>query len=258
MSVMTSARAPDRSTGPKVAGESPLGTGKRQATDASMPIETVVAPPSAMARLTCVSILVGVFSIWWKYTFIDNADIPGNTEVHSYKVTLALTAFYLVSLPLLRIFSKKYLAETVDVKLLLQESMILYNAAQVLLNGWIVYRIMEGLLSGEHPFVGADIKLVSTGVSYAVWVHYCDKYLEFLDTFFMVLRGKMDQVRNCLSREMGRPSLKALWFHYAAPLRALTYISPGILTTLLPLNVCRYRSFTYITTRQYRGLGGSD
>jgi len=31
--------------------------------------------------------------------------------------------------------------------------------------------------------------------SYAVWVHYCDKYLEFFDTYFMVLRGKMDQVR---------------------------------------------------------------
>jgi elongation of very long chain fatty acids protein 4 len=210
MSGMTSARTLDRSTGPKVADAPALGTGKRQATDSSMPIETVVAPPSLMARLTCVSILVGVFSIWWKYTFIDQADIPGNKEVHSYKVTLALTAFYLVSLPLLRIFSKKYLAETVDVKLLLQESMILYNAAQVLLNGWIVYRIMAGLLSGEHPFVGADLNLVSSGVSYAVWVHYCDKYLEFLDTFFMVLRGKMDQVRNLLSREMRRPSVMAL------------------------------------------------
>jgi hypothetical protein len=43
-----------------------------------------------------------------------------------------------------------------------------------------------------------------------VWVHYCDKYLEFLDTFFMVLRGKMDQVRNSLSREVGRPSVMAL------------------------------------------------
>jgi elongation of very long chain fatty acids protein 4 len=196
---MASTRTPDRSSGTKVSGAPVLGSGKRKATELSMPIETVVAPPSVMARLTCVSILVAVFSIWWKYTFIDHADIPsGNSEVHSYQVTLALTAFYLVSLPLLRIFSKKYLAETVDVKLLLRESMILYNAAQVLLNGWIVYRIMEGLLSGEHPFVGADLQLVSTGVSYAVWVHYCDKYLEFLDTYFMVLRGKMDQVRKLL------------------------------------------------------------
>jgi elongation of very long chain fatty acids protein 4 len=224
MSVMTSARTHERSTGSKASEAPVLGSAKRQATDSSMPIETVVAPPSAMARLTALSVLVGAFSIWWKYTFIDPADIPSvNSEVHSYKVTLALTAFYLLSLPLLRIFSKKYLAETVDVKLLLRESMILYNGAQVLLNGWIVYRIMAGLLSGEHPFVGADLQLVSTGVSYAVWVHYCDKYLEFLDTFFMVLRGKMDQVRNGLSHEFGRPSVKAHDSNKPLLLLAFTY-----------------------------------
>jgi elongation of very long chain fatty acids protein 4 len=194
MGVITSARTPDRSTGPKVSRKPVSESGNMV-----MPIETVVAPPSLIARLTCVSILVAVLAIWGKYTFIDEADIPtGNKEVHSYLVTLALTTFYLVSLPLLRIFSKNYLSETVDVKLLLREAMILYNAAQVLLNGWMVYRIVDNLLSGEHPFVGADIKLVGTGASYAVWVHYCDKYLEFLDTYFMVLRGKMDQVRNCL------------------------------------------------------------
>ena len=92
-------------------------------------------------------------------------------------------------------FTNRYLQNAVDVKLLLRESMILYNAAQVLLNGWMVYRIVTALIWRNHPFIAGPIHTVDTGAAYAVYVHYCDKYLEFLDTYFMVLRGKMDQVR---------------------------------------------------------------
>jgi elongation of very long chain fatty acids protein 4 len=74
--------------------------------------------------------------------------------------------------------------------------MIIYNAAQVLLNGWMVYRFVDAVVFRGHPFIGGSVDLVDTGATYAIWVHYCDKYLEFLDTYFMVLRGKMDQVRS--------------------------------------------------------------
>ena len=77
-------------------------------------------------------------------------------------------------------------------KELLKESMVVYNVAQVLLNGWMVYYIMDGLLTKGHPFIG-DTRS-SNLCAYAVWIHYCDKYLEFFDTYFMVLRGRMDQV----------------------------------------------------------------
>lgn len=164
--------------------------------DNKVPIETVLAPPSMAARYTCTSILLAIFAIWGKFTFIDEADVPGGTaELHSWRVPLVMTVGYLVSLPLLRIFSKTFLASSVDVKALLQESMIVYNAGQVVLNAWMVYRIIEALLFKGHPFIAGPVNLVDTGASYAVWVHYCDKYLEFLDTYFMVLRGKMDQVR---------------------------------------------------------------
>ena len=160
------------------------------------PIDRVLLPPSALARYTCVAILVGILSIWGKYAFIDEADIPnGRTEpiVQSAAVPLGLTLFYLVSLPLLRMFTNKFLSQ-VNVKLLLHETMIIYNAAQVLLNGWMVYRILDALLWRNHPFIAGPVYLVDTGATYAVYVHYCDKYLEFLDTYFMVLRGRMDQV----------------------------------------------------------------
>jgi|UPI000581ACCB elongation of very long chain fatty acids protein 4 len=152
--------------------------------------------PSLAARYTCASILVGVFAVWGKYTFVDEAKVPGGgrVELHNWKVPAALTTFYLVSLPLLRWFSNKFLLPNVDVKILLREAMILYNAGQVVLNAWMVYRFVDAVMFRGHPFVGGPVDLVDTGATFAIWVHYCDKYLEFLDTYFMVLRGKMDQV----------------------------------------------------------------
>ena len=160
-----------------------------------VPVETLLEPPSITARYTCASILLGAFSVWGKLTFVPEAQAPGvGTHIHDFRVPLVLTVGYLVSLPILRIFAAKCLSKNVDVKLLLRESMILYNAGQVLLNGWMVYRFVDAVLWRGHPFVG-DVNTVATGATYAVWVHYCDKYLEFFDTYFMVLRGKMDQVR---------------------------------------------------------------
>jgi elongation of very long chain fatty acids protein 4 len=168
----------------------------RKLVESEPPIEAVLGPPSALARYTCLSIMVGVFAVWGKYTFVDEAHIPGaQVDLHHWSVTLKLTVGYLVSLPLLRLFSRRYLLKAVNVKLLLRESMILYNAAQVLLNLWMVFRILDALLFRGHPFMSGPVDLVDTGATYAVWVHYCDKYLEFFDTYFMVLRGRMDQVR---------------------------------------------------------------
>jgi len=79
------------------------------------------------------------------------------------------------------------------VKVLLKETMVVYNGGQVLLNGWMVYRFLDAVINKGHPFIG-DLYTSNTGATFAVWIHYMDKYLEFFDTFFMVLRGRMDQV----------------------------------------------------------------
>jgi hypothetical protein len=164
-------------------------------TSADPPIENVLEPPTVLARTTAVSVLVAIFAIWARFSFVDEARFEnGEWELHNIAVPTGLTVFYLISLPILRMFTNRYLSTNVDVKLLLRESMILYNAGQVLLNGWMVVRIADALLFRGHPFIGGPVYLVDTGATYAVWLHYCDKYLEFLDTYFMVLRGKMDQV----------------------------------------------------------------
>lgn len=157
--------------------------------ESSVPKE--LAEPSMLARYTCASALMGVFAVWGQLTFVGESEMKVGAELHSYKVPLAFTAFYLISLPLLRELVSRYV--NVDMKLLLKESMILYNGGQVLLNAWMVYRCVDAVLFRGHPFVGA-LEAANTGATYAVWVHYCDKYLEFLDTYFMVLRGNYHQV----------------------------------------------------------------
>jgi hypothetical protein len=150
--------------------------------------------PSLLARYTCAGISCAVFSVWWKLAFVPENQTPGvDVPMHSWRVPLCLTVGYLISLPILRSLTNKYLSG-VDVKILLKESMLLYNVSQVAINGWMVWRFVDAVVNKNHPWIG-DISYTQAGTCYAVWIHYCDKYLEFFDTYFMVLRGRMDQVR---------------------------------------------------------------
>merc|ERR1719183_1976862 len=72
-----------------------------------------------------------------------------------------MTFGYLVSLPALRFVVENYLSKKVDMKVVLKESMVLYNVAQVALNGWMVYRFVDAVANRGHPFIG-DIHTVST------------------------------------------------------------------------------------------------
>mmetsp|Transcript_23479 Transcript_23479/g.56681 ORF Transcript_23479/g.56681 Transcript_23479/m.56681 type:complete len:365 (-) Transcript_23479:329-1423(-) len=154
--------------------------------------------PSIPARYTAASILTVLLSAWSYHAYPPRDATPGlTTTMHGPSVPLALTAFYLLSLPALRYFVERHLAPRYDMKLLLTESMVIYNVAQVLLNGWMVYAMIDAVANNGHPFIGSrglTGAAINSGASYAVWVHYCDKYLEFFDTYFMILRGKMDQV----------------------------------------------------------------
>jgi elongation of very long chain fatty acids protein 4 len=158
------------------------------------PIEMLLDSPTTIQRYTCVSILAGI--VWYKYSFIGATEIPDGVDrhIHSWKIPVTITSLYLISLPLLRKCTEQYLSKKYDMKTLLNETMILYNASQVIINAWTVYIIVDGLLFRGHQFVGGAIHDVSTGAPYAVYIHYMDKYLEYLDTYFMVLRGKNEQV----------------------------------------------------------------
>jgi len=118
--------------------------------------------------------------------------VDGSLSMHSYHTPLFLTAGYLVSLPTLNFMVRRYFSDAY-IKDLMKESMVLYNISQVVLNGWMVWRFVDAVVNRNHPFIG-DISTANCGTLFPVWVHYTDKYLEFFDTYFMVLRGRMDQV----------------------------------------------------------------
>jgi len=150
---------------------------------------------SLLARYTCAGISCAVFAAWFQWAFVNEPHQTAKlavSDIHSYHTPLFLTVGYLISLPLLKFVVQRYLS-TVDVKGLMKESMILYNISQVVLNGWMVWRFLDAVIYKNHPFIG-DIYTTNCGTTYAIWIHYCDKYLEFFDTYFMVLRGRMDQV----------------------------------------------------------------
>mmetsp|Transcript_6526 Transcript_6526/g.16239 ORF Transcript_6526/g.16239 Transcript_6526/m.16239 type:complete len:345 (+) Transcript_6526:135-1169(+) len=165
------------------------------------PVDVVMEPPSVLSRYACATLMTAIFGLWGKICFdysgdgtYDESAAPGvGAEIHSWKVPLTLTTSYLLGLPVLRMFTTRFLTPSVDVKLLLKETMVVYNGGQVLLNGWMVYRFLDAVINKGHPFIG-DIYTVDRGATFAVWIHYMDKYLEFFDTIFMVLRGRMDQV----------------------------------------------------------------
>jgi GNS1/SUR4 family len=169
---------------------------KAEMVEDKRPVDVVLEPPSLVSRYVCASLMVAIFAIWGKICFMDDEnEAPGiGSDIHGWQTPLVLTTSYLVLLPLLRAFSKNVLSQVVDVKLLLKETMIVYNGGQVLLNAWMVYRFVDAVMNKGHPFIG-DLYTNKSGTTFAVWIHYMDKYLEFFDTFFMVLRGRMDQVR---------------------------------------------------------------
>jgi len=144
--------------------------------------------PSAAAKWSCVGILVAFMAVWCKFTFVPENDPTNN--MHGYQIPLVMTTIYLISLPLLKRFSDVVFRD-IDVKSLLLPSMVVYNVSQVILNAWMVYRFIRAVSVEGHPFIG---NTSSPLCSFVVWVHYCDKYLEFFDTYFMVMRGRMDQV----------------------------------------------------------------
>ena len=177
------------------------------------PVDVVLEPPSMLSRYSCATAMLAIFGVWGKIAFYnhsgdgtyDESKAPGvGTEIHSWKIPLILTSCYLLGLPVLRMLTTKFLSPTMDVKLLLKETMIVYNGGQVLLNGWMVYRFLDAVINRGHPFIG-DLFTVDTGATFAVWIHYMDKYLEFFDTIFMVLRGRMDQVREHFFRRIMHP-----------------------------------------------------
>lgn len=73
----------------------------------------------------------------------------------------------------------------------LQQAMVAYNIFQIVFNGYICYGLYT-LVSLDNPF-GLNTPY-SQHIEHFVFLHYISKYLDYLDTVFIILRKKTSQL----------------------------------------------------------------
>uniref|UniRef100_A0A7R9UBB9 Elongation of fatty acids protein n=1 Tax=Pinguiococcus pyrenoidosus TaxID=172671 RepID=A0A7R9UBB9_9STRA len=161
--------------------------------------EAQVVPASsspAVLRWGLVALLGAACVLWWQG--IVESGGPGRPHEH-HVPTMGVLAYLIVCLVALNAGEERvkqlWKGLGLDPKATLKETMIVYNVGQVLVNAWMVYAVLQPLATGALPVLDTFVPLQnSQAASYALWIHYCDKYLEFLDTLFMLLRGNFKQV----------------------------------------------------------------
>uniref|UniRef100_A0A034VHB6 Elongation of very long chain fatty acids protein n=2 Tax=Bactrocera dorsalis TaxID=27457 RepID=A0A034VHB6_BACDO len=80
----------------------------------------------------------------------------------------------------------------------LQNTLIIYNAAQVIFSAWLFYECLMGGWWGHYSFrcqpVDYSDDPTTKRMVHACWWYYFSKFTEFMDTIFFVLRKKTSQV----------------------------------------------------------------
>eukprot|EP01134_Creolimax_fragrantissima_P006469 CFRG6469T1 len=74
--------------------------------------------------------------------------------------------------------------------------MVMYNLFQTVFNAWWVVACLYEVFSVNGPTLasGADKSPSGFNLGFLIWVYYNNKYIEMLDTVFMVLRKKNTQI----------------------------------------------------------------
>ena len=107
-------------------------------------------------------------------------------ENSGWEFPMTCTVIYL-----LIVLNGKYIMQNRDPKNI-DKIMLWYNVYQCVVNGITVYVMVDNILNKNVELIGnlsTNMKL-----SYWVWLHYTNKYIELLDTMFMIVRKKFNQV----------------------------------------------------------------
>jgi elongation of very long chain fatty acids protein 4 len=114
-----------------------------------------------------------------------------------WSAPICFTVLYLAMV----FFGRKWMANRSEFQI--KPFIFTYNVYQCLLNLWCVYAMLNEVYSNDHfqgnsfwRLWGNTVQPDKNGfrISFLVWVHYNNKYIELLDTVFMILRKKNDQV----------------------------------------------------------------
>lgn len=71
---------------------------------------------------------------------------------------------------------------------------ILYNGFQVLLSGYCVVAVLQEVHTRQFSFACNGFDGNNTGMAYVTWVFYLSKLVDFIDTLFIIVRGKWAQL----------------------------------------------------------------
>jgi len=90
-------------------------------------------------------------------------------------------------------FGTKFM-ETREPNPRLRKYMLTYNLYQVVLNAWCVFALIrEVVVNHPSPF-HFTVEESSYKLAFLIWIHYNNKFIELLDTTFMVFNKKKEQV----------------------------------------------------------------
>lgn len=76
----------------------------------------------------------------------------------------------------------------------LRKYMLTYNFYQVVLNSWCVASLFYEVLVHQKSVFNFTVEDSTNKLSFLIWVHYNNKFIELLDTTFMVFNKKSEQV----------------------------------------------------------------
>jgi len=113
--------------------------------------------------------------------------------MHIYAINMLLTdpyvicgapVFYLFVIKLMQVIMKD--REPYQLK----TSLFIYNVFQILLNIYMVYGLSNII---SFPNIFGLNRPYTDAIHHYVYVHYISKYIDYLDTVFIILRGKEQQ-----------------------------------------------------------------
>jgi elongation of very long chain fatty acids protein 4 len=112
-----------------------------------------------------------------------------NNELIQYttspEVISCMTLAYFLTINMLINHMNKY-----NVVYSLKKTMYIYNVFQIILNAYMIYGLY-GIVS--FPNVFGINTMYTIKIRYYTYIHYISKYLDYCDTFFIILRDKNKQ-----------------------------------------------------------------
>merc|ERR1711871_997619 len=141
--------------------------------------------------LTLVT-LYTIFLRMWYNKFM--AEGQGNSSIFS-DVWLACPIGFSLGYLALIWSLKKYMKDRAPLKI--KNHMLTYNMYQTFLNAWCVVAFIKEVYTQPGMTVWGNKYEHSTrsfNMGFLIWVHYNNKYIELLDTVFMALRKKNEQI----------------------------------------------------------------